>query len=71
MIEGSALAAANWRQFGRLAGFTNKKPQYRQPSGRYPFVLLHRGRRGVAPAAAEFLSLARSTYGSLQATVGR
>lgn len=31
--------AADWRHFGRLAGFTNRKAKYREPStGLYPFV---------------------------------
>lgn len=32
--------AADWRHFGRLAGFTNRKDKYRSESGLYPFVLL-------------------------------
>lgn len=32
--------AADWRHFGRLAGFTNRKEKYRQEDGRYPFVRL-------------------------------
>jgi hypothetical protein len=35
---GGDPGAADWRHFGRLAGFTNRKPQYRQTSGLYPFV---------------------------------
>lgn len=53
---GADLAAAKWRQYGRLAGFTNRKPKHRQADGRYPFVLFVVGRRGVAPAAGELLS---------------
>lgn len=33
-------SAADWRRFGRLPGFTNCKPKYRKPDGRFPFVLL-------------------------------
>lgn len=32
--------AADWRHFGRLAGFTNRKEKYRQPGGLFPFVRL-------------------------------
>ena len=32
--------AAAWRQFGRLAGFTNCKAKYRQDNGYFPFVQL-------------------------------
>ena len=28
----------DWRHFGRLAGFTNRKPQYVDKAERYPFV---------------------------------
>jgi hypothetical protein len=28
--------SADWRHFGRLAGFTNPKPQYRLPNGLFP-----------------------------------
>jgi hypothetical protein len=33
-------SAADWRRFGRLPGFTNCKPKYRQSNGLYPYVLL-------------------------------
>jgi hypothetical protein len=33
--------AADWRRFGRLPGFTNCKPKYRQGTGLFPFVRLH------------------------------
>jgi hypothetical protein len=32
--------AADWRHFGRLAGFTNRKEKYASESGVYPFVRL-------------------------------
>lgn len=34
-------SAADWRRFGRLPGFTNRKPQYMQHDGLFPFVRLH------------------------------
>ncbi len=37
---GGDFGAADWRHFGRLAGFTNRKEKYRGESGLYPFVLL-------------------------------
>ena len=33
--------SADWRHYGRLAGFTNCKPKYQQSNGLYPFVVLH------------------------------
>jgi hypothetical protein len=40
-------SAADWRRFGRLPGFTNRKPKHRRPDGRFPFVQLrsHSGRQ--------------------------
>ena len=32
--------SADWRHFGRLAGFTNPKPQYRLQNGLYPYSQL-------------------------------
>jgi hypothetical protein len=32
--------AADWRHFGRLAGFTNQKEKHRQSNGMFPFVRL-------------------------------
>jgi hypothetical protein len=41
------LSAADWRRFGRLPGFTNRKPKYGRPDGRFPYVQLrsHIGRQ--------------------------
>lgn len=38
---GGDKSAADWRHFGRLAGFTNRKEKYLSPNGGYPFVRLH------------------------------
>ena len=43
--------AADWRRFGRLPGFTNRKPKYRKANGLYPYVLL-RSNSGVEFSAA-------------------
>lgn len=37
---GGDKGAADWRHFGRLAGFTNRKPKYCGPDGLFPFVKL-------------------------------
>ncbi|MCL6509820.1 MAG: RepB family DNA primase [Anaerolineae bacterium] len=34
------LGSADWRHFGRLAGFTNRKLKYQMDSGHFPFVKL-------------------------------
>ena len=37
---GGDTKAADWRHFGRLAGFTNQKEKHRQSNGMFPFVRL-------------------------------
>jgi hypothetical protein len=46
---GGDLGAADWRHFGRLAGFTNRKEKYKA-DGLFPFVMLRRtGRAATRP----------------------
>lgn len=54
---GGDKGAADWRHFGRLAGFTNRKEKYRIPNGSYPFVRLHGVESFQAFAAAGNLLL--------------
>ena len=51
--------ATDWRHFGRLPGFTNRKPSRILPSGRSPFVLLRSGHPIVATRGREYLIKAR------------
>jgi len=37
---GGDPSSADWRHFGRLAGFTNPKPEYRLPNGLFPYSQL-------------------------------
>jgi hypothetical protein len=54
---GGDRGAADWRHFGRLAGFANRKSKYANPaSGLYPFVLLIEATGVVYPKADEFLT---------------
>jgi hypothetical protein len=54
---GGDSGAADWRHFGRLAGFTNRKAKYRdEGTGLYPFVVLVEAAGGVYPEAERFLS---------------
>ena len=46
--------SADWRHYGRLAGFTNRKPCHCR-NGLYPFVRLHRSTGEVAPAGRNLL----------------
>ncbi len=44
--------SADWRQYGRLAGFTNQQPEHTRADGQQPYVRLTEARGGSAPAAA-------------------
>ncbi len=53
--------AADWRHFGRLAGFTNRKPKYIDPdTGLHPFVRIIEATGNAYPEAETFLSSVRS-----------
>lgn len=41
--------SADWRHFGRLVGFTNKKPQHIDSNGMSPWILLHSYWGKIAP----------------------
>ena len=54
---GGDLGAADWRHFGRLAGFTNRKPRHVDVmTGFYPFVKVIEAEGGVYKEAPPFLS---------------
>jgi hypothetical protein len=52
---GGDPSSADWRHFGRLAGFTNQKPERRLVSGLQPFVRLREYNGRVYTDAADFL----------------
>jgi len=49
------LGAADWRHFGRLAGFTNRKEKYKS-DGLFPFVLLRQANGLPYPEADRFIA---------------
>ena len=49
---GGDLASSDWRHLGRLAGFTNQKPQRRNGRGYAPWVKVLYAQAGLAPAGA-------------------
>ena len=51
--------SADWRHYGRPAGFTNRKPAYVDESGQYPFVLVYDAKGAMTPNAAELLAAGR------------
>jgi len=56
---GGDMSSANWRHMGRLAGFTNRKEEHRQPDGRYPYVRLRDAGGERAAKAPAILARAR------------
>jgi len=63
---GGDMSSANWRHMGRLAGFTNRKEEHRQPDDRYPYARLCDASGDRAPEAPAILARARD-----EATQGR
>jgi hypothetical protein len=53
---GGDPSSADWRHFGRLAGFTNSKPERQLPSGLEPFARLRSATGRGYSRAAEFLA---------------
>jgi hypothetical protein len=60
---GGDLASTDWRHLGRLAGFTNQKPQRRFRNGYAPWVKVVYTRDGVARRASELLRSAAAQAG--------
>jgi hypothetical protein len=57
---GGDPGAADWRHFGRLAGFVNRKRRYQKPDGLFPFVRIAEQHAGIIYAqAGSFLSAMR------------
>ena len=52
---GGDPSSADWRHFGRLAGFTNQKEERRLPNGLAPFVKLREASGRTYQKAREFL----------------
>jgi hypothetical protein len=53
---GGDPGAADWRHFGRLAGFTNRKEKYRHSAtGLYPFVKIVQATGTVYPESERFI----------------
>ena len=58
---GGDRGAADWRHFGRLGGFTNRKAKYCGADGRFPFVrIVAEVRKVPYPMATQILSSVRT-----------
>jgi RepB DNA-primase from phage plasmid len=58
---GGDPSSADWRHFGRLAGFTNPKPERQLLSGMRPFARLRSAKGRIYSKAAEFVGGIRSS----------
>lgn len=64
---GGDRGAADWRHFGRLAGFTNRKEKYKSANGLYPFVLLTEHTGATYERGDQFVNSMRSRFEAEQA----
>jgi len=64
---GGDLASADWRHFGRLAGFTNPKPERRLESGLQPFARLVEASGCVYSLAPAFIAEVRAAMADIAA----
>ena len=53
---GGDTGAADWRHFGRLAGFTNRKLRHRDSAGLFPFVKLCEANGALYDGAERLIS---------------
>ena len=58
---GGDLASTDWRHLGRLAGFTNQKPQRRNLRGHAPWVKVRFARAGLVAQRAALLHAAQGS----------
>ena len=52
---GGDPGSADWRHFGRLSGFTNRKEKHRLPNGLFPFVRVVHSSGGVYENAPHYI----------------
>jgi hypothetical protein len=67
---GGDLGSADWRHFGRLAGFTNPKPERRLESGLQPFARLVEASGQVYSRAGAFIAEVRAARATDAASGG-
>jgi len=60
---GGDLASTDWRHLGRLAGFSNQKPQRRNRHGYAPWVKVLYAQAGLAVQGAELRQQAEALWG--------
>ena len=69
---GGDRGAADWRHFGRLAGFTNRKQKYQAVDRSFPFVkIAGNWKAATYPEAEAFLSAIKTLVSKREAEVAR
>ena len=63
--------SADWRHFGRLSGFTNRKPAHTTETGHNPWVLCHEASGQQATRGPEFVQSMKQFVVERQARVER
>lgn len=63
--------SADWRHFGRLSGFTNRKPEHTTETGHNPWVLCHEASGQQATRGPEFAQSMEKFVAERQAQVER
>jgi hypothetical protein len=66
---GGDVKAAAWRQYGRLAGFTNRKEKHKQLNGLFPFVRLVEVSARVYETAEDFVAAAAAELERAKAVI--
>ena len=61
-LYGGDLASTDWRHLGRLAGFTNQKPQRRNGRDQAPWVKVLHAQAGLVAQGAALLQAAQSGW---------
>ena len=61
-LYGGDLGSTDWRHLGRLAGFTNRKPQRRNRRGDSPWVKVRHAHNGLASQSAALLETAERAW---------
>lgn len=68
---GADANSADWRHYGRLAGFTNKKPEHTNEMGHNPWVLSHESRGKSATNGAALVDATTKDVQNHQAVTER
>lgn len=64
---GGDPSSADWRHFGRLAGFTNRKPAYQQANGHFPYVRIREATGAGYPQSRSLVEQAATALAAREA----